>query len=251
MTPVFWSKKHRPPLMSILTATHFDPRVLQVIFERKYRNFALWMVVSTGMTLMLAWNWKLVLATSTGIGSLLLIFLSDRGNWQRYWSIWRQLFSGSQGKLAIAACSGGAIAVGTYLAAAIWSESEHRWLAVGSILQGLGTLMTLGLVSWQIFSHRQQLEAKNFEQWLRDLTQTDALKRLIAVRQLANYVSQQPLSSRQRQQLEEYYCYMLSTETEPLVRQAIAESLQFGARPQTSVPIPLKPLLRVSQPILD
>lgn len=247
MTLVSLGKKHSHPLMSVSTAKHFQHQVRQVVRQRKYRHFALWLVSSTAITLMLDWNWKLVLATSTGIASLLLIFLSDRRNWQQYWSIWQQWLRGSQGKLAITACSGGIIAVGTYLAAAIWSESEHRWLAVGSILQGLGTLMTLGLVSWQILSQHQQSETRYFEEWLRDLTQTDPLKRLIAVRQLANYASHHPLSSTQRQQLEEYYGYMLSTETEPLVRSAIAESLQSWNNPQSSLQIPVK--LKIKLPV--
>ncbi len=147
-------------------------------------------------------------------------------NWQVYWSNWRRFFTGSNRQLTVAVGSGGLAALSTYLAASIWVDSENRWIAVGTILQGFGTLLTLILLLWQAIADRPNRDEAKFEQLLKDLADAAPLKRLIAVRQLAHLVSHSRLSKGYRHQLVEYFRLMLSVEQEPAIRDAVLESLQ-------------------------
>ncbi len=175
---------------------------------------------------MLFWNWKLLLATSAGIFLMLLVYAMQGWNWQVYWSNWRWFFTGSNRQLTVAVGSGGLAALSTYLAASIWVDSENRWIAVGTILQGFGTLLTLILLLWQAIADRPNRDEAKFEQLLKDLADAAPLKRLIAVRQLAHLVSHSRLSNGYRHQLVEYFRLMLSVEQEPAIRDAVLESLQ-------------------------
>jgi hypothetical protein len=179
---------------------------------------------------MLYWNWKLVLATGTGVGLMLLVYWMQGWNWQVYWSKWERFLRGSNRKLTVAVGSGGLAALATYLAASIWVDSENRWLAVGTILQGLATLLTLILLVWQIITHRNGGNEAKFDQLLTDLSNPNPLKRLMAVRQLTKLTQKTPLSQDSPHQLIEYFCLMLSQEKEPVVRNAILESLQLWER---------------------
>ena len=175
---------------------------------------------------MLFWNWKLLLATSAGIFLMLLVYAMQGWNWQVYWSNWRRFFTGSNRQLTVAVGSGGLAALSTYLAASIWVDSENRWIAVGTILQGFGTLLTLILLLWQAIADRPNRDEAKFEQLLKDLADAAPLKRLIAVRQLAHLVSHSRLSNGYRHQLVEYFRLVLSVEQEPAIRDAVLESLQ-------------------------
>jgi hypothetical protein len=199
-----------------------------------------WLLLGLGMVLMVAWNWKLVLATSSGVTFMLLVYLIQGWNWQTYWLHWRQFLRGSSGKLTVAVGSGSIAALSTYVATSIWADSENRWLATGTILQGLGTLLTLGLLAWNFFSHQEQQGEEQFEQWVNDLTDVNPLKRLIAVRCLNNLSKKGHLSSIHQQQLGEYLSLMLIQEQEIRVKEAILESLEQSKKiTSSSQPLPL------------
>jgi hypothetical protein len=190
-----------------------------------------WLIAALGVAVMLLWNWKLVLATVAGVGLMLLVYFILGWNWQAYWSHWRQFFTGSQGKLTVAVGSGGLAALSTYIAASIWADSENRWLATGTILQGFGTVFTLLVLIWHVISDRGQRDEEKFEHLLQDLTTADPLKRLIAVRQLSNLANKPRLHQVYQPQLVEYFCLLLSREQEPVIREAVLKSLQrWGAQ---------------------
>jgi hypothetical protein len=75
--------------------------------------------------------------------------------------------------------SGAIAALSTYLAAAIWAESDNRWLATGTVLEGMGTLLTLTLLGWHIISQQNQDSHTQLEKYLHQLTEPDPIKRLI------------------------------------------------------------------------
>ncbi|BBA79790.1 hypothetical protein RGRSB_1344 [cyanobacterium endosymbiont of Rhopalodia gibberula] len=180
---------------------------------------------STGLTFMVAWDWKLVLATTTGVLLMILMYQIQGGNWQRRWSYYREFLRGFSGKLILAVSSGGLGAILAYIAASVWANSENRWLAIGFITQGIGTLISLGLLLWQIVQVREESYENQFNQWKLDLTSTDPLKRLIAVRSLANLLKKQWFNHHYHQQLRDYFKLMLTKETESLVCQGILEGL--------------------------
>ncbi len=193
--------------------------------QKKWRILAGWLLLGFGIVLMIAWNWKLVIATGAGVGLMLLIYRLLTENWQGSLFSWQKFLNSSDGKLTLAAGGGGFAALLTYLGAAIWAESENRWLATGIIFQGLGTIVTLGLLFWQVIYNQKHRDDSLFEQWLQDLTNKEPLKRLIAVRQLDNLVSKKLLNSSCRHQVVEYFNLLLMQEKEPLIREALLNSL--------------------------
>ena len=217
----FW-RKQLNYLISSSCKTKFQSRVFQSLFP--YRFFLLGLGAIGCLCL---WNWKLVLATVAGVGLMLLVYLLQGWNWQVYWWSWRRFFTGSNRQLTIAVGSGGIAAFTTYLAASLWANSENRWLATSSILQGFGTLITLVLLLWHVLTNKARRDETQFEDLTADLTAKEPLKRLIAVRQLTRLVSNSGLSKGERNQLLEYFRLMLSQEQETVIRNAILHSLQI------------------------
>jgi hypothetical protein len=237
----YWWKQIRY-LSQDLSIRQVENTLVRFFFSVKVRKTSKWMLTSFVVTIALAWNWKLVLATGSGAGFMLLVYSMQEWNWQAYISNWRQFFTGSQGKLTVAVGSGGLAALGTYIAASIWAESENRWLATGTILQGFGTLITLLLLGWHIVRDRAEQDEVRFERLLQDLTATESLKRLIAIQQLATLANKPRLRQIYQPQLVEYFSLMLSTEEDAIVREAILRNLQKWGKNLPSerpAPIPL------------
>ena len=180
---------------------------------------------------MLGWNPKLVGATLTGMGLMGLVYWGQTTNWQSRWLGCYQFLQSCQGKLAIAVISGGFGAIGSYIALYIWLNAENRWLATGLILQGFGTLLTLGLLSWQLLDLPRKKREDQYQEWVLQLTDSHELKRLIAVESLSNLLEQQQLTEIQIQQLSGYFRLILRQETEIMVRQAVLQCCQMMAKP--------------------
>lgn len=218
--------KHIRYLSQDWSVRRVEKTLIRFFSSVKVRKASKWMLGSFVFVVMLAWNWKLVMATGSGVGLMLLVYSMQGWNWHAHLSNWRQFFTGSQGKLTVAVGSGGLAALGTYIAASIWADSENRWLAIGTILQGLGTLITLLLLGWHISGDRAEQDEVRFERLLQDLTATESLKRLIAVQQLATLANKPRLRQIYQPQLVEYFSLMLSTEEDAIVCEAILRSLQ-------------------------
>jgi hypothetical protein len=200
-------------------------------------------LASTAVALLLAWNWQLILATAAGIGVMACAYFLLSCNWQEGWWRWRQFFQVPQGKLTAAVGSGGIAALSTYIAAAIWTDAENRWLAVGTILQGLVSSATLLLLFWQGLARQEGRDEAKFARLLADLTAAESLKRLIAVRQLAALAAKTPRQQKYQAQLTGYFRLMLAGEEEPAVREALLENLQAWERkPPKLNRQPLQPL---------
>ncbi|WP_017306213.1 hypothetical protein [Spirulina subsalsa] len=227
--------------------------LLQAFASRQSRLWALWMMSGLAVVLLLVWNWKLTLATGTGGGVMWLVFVGQGWDWSKYWLRMQGFLKSPQRPLAIAVGSGGLAAVGTYLIASIWVNTENRWLATGAIAQGLGTLLTLGLLGWQMTHQKTQGHESRYERLLQELTQPDPLKRLIGVRQLTRLSEQ--LDSTQKRQLMEYFQLLLLREDDPTVRQGILDGLQqwhfspVDAQPLSPLKMPLQ--FKVSRPLSD
>lgn len=193
---------------------------------------------------MLLWNWKLLLALVVGIGVMLFTYSSQQWNWQLRWSEIQKFLNGPNRQLVLAVSSGGIATLSTYMAAAIWVDSPSPWIAAGAIGQGLGTLLTLVLLLWQIVSRYTNQKTDLFEKLLLNLTEQDPLKRLIAVRQLTKFISRQPVNPALQQEVIQCLQLLLTREEETLIRDAAFESLQTLDRLQNLSPstaTPLKP----------
>lgn len=186
-------------------------------------------------------NWKLFLATSVGIGLMSCCYLLQNSHWLRYWQKWRSLIVGSNRQLVLAVGAGSSGAFCTYLAASVWADADNQWLATGSILQGLVSLTTLGLLLWSLRGKQaSSLEAK-LDLLLGDLSHGDRLKRLIAIRQLTRLLISNRLSATHYSQTLEYFYLMLSEPQPPIIRNALLESLNLlNTEPEARKPAPVK-----------
>lgn len=168
-------------------------------------------------------NSKLLFATICGIGIMFIVYKWNDFNWQKYWLEYLKLIKGSQKKFILAVSSGGVIAVTTYMIAEIWTEAENRWLASSSIIQGIITLTTLGLLGWHIFHQQLDHNKSEYDKFLQDLSSTSSLKRLISVRYFVSLINNNNLPYAEVEQIEEYFLLMLKIEAEPVVRKALKE----------------------------
>ncbi|MBE9051070.1 armadillo-type fold-containing protein [Nostocales cyanobacterium LEGE 11386] len=203
---------------------------------------------------MLLWNWKLVLALLVGVGVMLLVYSMQKWDWQLCWSQMRQFFNSPNHRLALAVGSGGIATVSTYMAAAIWVDSKSSWIATGIILQGLGTLLTLILLVWQMVSFYGNQEEDNFERLLANLTAQDPLKRLIAIRQLTKIITSKRIDSQMQQAAIPCLQLLLTQEKETVIRDAALESLQAldylqvqpSSKMATLIPLSTQSQVRIS-----
>jgi hypothetical protein len=198
---------------------------------------------------MLLWNWKLLLALAVGIGVMLAAYSIPKWNWQISWLEIRKFLNSPNSRLVLAVTSGAIATFITYLAAAIWVESPSHWLAIGAIFQGLGTLLTLVLLAWQIFNIQGNREEDHLEQMLNNLTETDPLERLLAVRQLTKFVTRKQFDVSVQQDVVNCLQLLLTKEEETVVREAALNSLQTLDGLQVLVTNNAKPLVPISKKI--
>ncbi|MBU7584817.1 MAG: hypothetical protein KAF91_18220 [Nostoc sp. TH1S01] len=193
---------------------------------------------------MLLWNWKLLLALVVGVGVMLFTYSTQQWNWQLRWVEIQKLLNGPNRRLVLAVGSGGLATISTYMAAAIWVDSHSHWIATGAILQGLGTVLTLVLLLWQILSRYSNQEQDVFEQLLLNLTEADPLKRLLAVRRITKFITRQPVNAALQQEVVQCLQLLLTREEEVIIREAAFESLQILDKLSnlpSSTATPLKP----------
>ena len=201
-------------------------RAVKRLYPHRFQGAGSWLLGLTGIIAMLFWNWKLLLATSAGVFVMLLVYLMQEWNWQFYWSSLRRYLTGSNRQLTLAVGSGGIATLSTYMAVSIWVESDSAWIAGGAILQGFGTLATLIFLVFFNFSRQASWDESIYDQMLRDLTDTEPLKRLLAVQQLTRWGVNNRLPSSRRRIVVDCFRLMLSREQEAVIRDAILEGFQ-------------------------
>ncbi|MBE9114849.1 ATP synthase subunit I [Lusitaniella coriacea LEGE 07157] len=210
----------RKPLLS------FFQELTGIKLERRFLTSSRWFLAAIGIAIALVWNWKLLLATTVGIGAMWGVYQLQGQNWHAYQVNLQKFFSSTHRQFTLAVSSGGIAALLTYMAASIWANVENRWLAVGAILQGLGTLLTLALLSWRAIDSQTHSNEDKYDRLLADLTQPDPLKRLIAVRQLTRLAAKESFNTPHRAQVVQYFHLLLGQESEAIVRDAVLEGLQ-------------------------
>lgn len=200
---------------------------------------------------MLFWNWKLLLALAVGIGVMILAYSIPKWNWQLSWLKIYRFLNSTNIRLALAVFSGGIATLITYMTAAIWVDSPSHWIAIGTIVQGLGTLLTLILLVWQIFSLQRNREEEDLDQLLNNLTETDTLKRLITVRQLTKFITRKQVDTSVKQEVIECLQLLLSQEKETVIREAALNSLQSLEGLQVLLSGSAKPFVPISAKVKE
>jgi hypothetical protein len=221
--------------------TQFESRSLQQLSAIRGKRAVRWLLSLTLVLALLFWNWQLWLATAVGVAVMLLVYLIPEWNGRLPLTQVRKWLSGVHRQLVLAVGSGGIAALSTYMAVVTWRASESPWIGFGAILQGIGTLSVLVLLLWLIFSRQAAGEETKLHQMLIDLTDTNPLKRMVAVGYIGKQIADPKLERQLRHQLINYLCVMLPQESEPLVKNAVMEVLK-KADPSSLKPInpPLK-----------
>lgn len=200
-------------------------RRFKSITLRRLSTSGSWLLVTGGTIGLLFWNGRLVLATGAGVAVMMLVYLMQDGTWKAPWSEVQKFLQGWNQPFLLAAMSGCAATFGIYLAASLWAEVGSPWIATGMLLQQVTTIAALGLLIWQMANRQEGRPTTRFNQILDDLTNSDPLKRLIAVRRMTEAIEQQ--SDRvQKRQMADYLRVMLSREENSIVRDAVLEALQ-------------------------
>lgn len=226
----------------------FKRAALKWLSRHRLKGREGWLLAPIAVVALWLWNGKLLAATTIGVLVMLGVYLIQARDWHLLRAKLRGLLGGSNRHLILAVGSGGFATISTYMAISIWVDSENHWLATGAILQGLSTIAVLVLVIWQIFNRQVSRDRDNFNSLVALLTDADALKRLIAVRQLTRLVTGDRAESSECRATLEYFRLMLSREGEPLIRDALLDGIQAldtlpglvsGAQP-LSIPVAKK-----------
>ncbi len=236
MTQVWFpSKKSATTVKSTGQFLPLSPKEVTALAIRlaDYRWLYRWGPWSGGaflVTMLWATEWRLMLATGLGVGGMRLVYWLLTHHQELQAKQWQQFFSGPQGRLTIASGGGGLTAIGTYMATMVWSEVENPWFATGIILQGLGSLATVGLLLWQ----RRKVTApklltapvSDFDRCLHYLAHGDRLQKLIALRQLQQWQNQENQDSPNPRELALYLQAFLDIEEDPALQRAALHLLQ-------------------------
>jgi hypothetical protein len=202
---------------------------------------------------MLLWNWKLLLATSIGVSTMVSAYSLQKRDLSKYWLQLSQFFDKHNRRLLIAVLSGAIATVTSYTAIAVFLSSKNPWIATGALMQGAGTLLTLILLVWLITTINGNREQTRIDELLQNLTESEPLKRLIALRQLTKLVTRFDIDVRERKAVIDCLQLLLTTEEETLIRDTAFDSLQAIERLEASGSgdaIPLKPLgVKVKQKV--
>lgn len=184
-----------------------------------------WLLGGLGILLLWILLWQWLLALTVGLLAMAGCYLTQQGQLKAGLG-WQRLWSRANRALSLSALAGLVATGSTYLALAIWIESDRSWLASGLILEGFSLLAILSLLLWRQWDPNSSagLQAKPTA-YLNQLSDADPLQRLIAVRQLTQLAQQAhpPLAPTY---LSEYFRLMLDRELEPLVCNALIEGLQ-------------------------
>ena len=198
---------------------------------------------------MLLWNWKLLLASSVGIGAMVSVYSMYKWDVRIRWYEINKFFNSPNSRFAVAVISGGIATLSTYTAAAVWVDSNSHWIAAGAILQGFGTLLTLALLVWQMVSFYKNQQENQLDELLVNLTEEDPLKRLIALRQINKLVSRKSIGDSAQNSVAEFLKLLLCREDEQAVRDAVFDTLQLleevlevEQKPPSNTGVPLAPL---------
>lgn len=206
--------------------TKVKGRAFNQLYPQQLHEPKSWLIGLIVVVAILFGHWKLLLATSSGALVMFLVYMMQEWNWQPYWSSLRQFLSGSNRQLTFALLGGGTATLGTYMAVSIWVDSDSAWIAIATMLQVLGTLAILSVLIWQAIARQSSGDEANPNQLLSELTDTNPVKRLVAVQQLTRWGADPQLHPSERRTVADCFRLMLTQEQEAVVRGAVLDGLQ-------------------------
>ncbi|MCU0524543.1 MAG: hypothetical protein MUF72_06935 [Elainella sp. Prado103] len=196
----------------------------------RHRN---WLLSGVGVLLLWVWLWQWLLAITIGLTVTVAVYLAQQGQLRLPGRrSWQKLWKPTNRSLTLSCLAGGLALAYTYLATAVWLESEQHWLVSTILLQGLGMLAIGSWLLWRCQSAAQEAGSSKAvgeagRSWLLALSDADPLQRLIAVRQLTRQALSVQTASMTAAELSDCFRLMLDRETESVVCNALIESLQM------------------------
>jgi hypothetical protein len=128
-----------------------------------------------------------------------------------------------------------------YLTAAIWAEEGRPWLALGTLMEGLGLVAVMALLLG-LLQERSPEAPATLDRLLERLIHPDALERLLAVRRLQRLIGDRQLTAYQEQLALDALQLLALKEPEPAVRGIVLECLEQSRPALAPVQLPAKPL---------
>ncbi len=216
---VFSSVKHSLIIDLVVDYT----QILSHWLKRNINNgVSTWGVVSIGVVALFVWNWELLMALCISAGVALMVYQGFQipllaANSRR---LIRTLLDSP---LLVALTTGLISLLISYSTLVIWQDTGRWSIALAVLLQGGCTISALGIMVWQLIKPVATAQEDLYDLWVTQLTSTDTLKRLIAVRRLSQI---EILAVSRRQELSEYFQVLLAQEPQPQVREAIVIGLK-------------------------
>lgn len=174
---------------------------------------------------MLAWNWELICATLIGISLMIFIQKAQNKNFQNIVLNSYTFFNSPKGKLTLAAIGGCLGILGSYITLSMLSSIKNRWLASELIFQNIGICTILAILFLQLFGLSEKKQNTEYKRLVSQLTETNPLKRLIAVQNISYLLKRKQLTTSQEEEILEYFGIILNQEEEIIIRQNILKSL--------------------------
>ncbi len=212
---------------TVSSATSPQPRrATRSLWLGREHGWAVWLLLLIFGIILLLWNWQLIAATIAGILVMVAMYALQDKNWNMLlWRIHRFLQSPYR-HLTLSVASGALTVMLTYTVLGLWSTQESHWLAIAGILQLVGTLGALVLLLRQSFQQWLQRQQNNFDQLISQLTAQDDLARLMAIKQINQYVQDNYLPIVQEEAIADYCQLLLSRETDSTMREALFTTLE-------------------------
>lgn len=223
-------------LLREIAELEISPQVLQTL-QRKWLSGAKgWSLVAVGTTALIFWNGRLVLATTIGAAVMMAVYYGQtswqNSAWQQQLATWKSTLAGWNKTFLLAAASGVGATFLAYLGFAVWAETEQHWVATALLLQGMTSLGLLGLGLGQRVKLTPDRPALNYSDWIHKLVDADAVRRLMAVRELTAAIAAQTLTPEQTRQVADYFRLMLNQESEEIILEAVWQGLQAISQSQ-------------------
>lgn len=216
-------------------------RQLPTIRGRKNRGW--WLLLINLIIVMLCWNWQLVITTITGVIVMLVVYFLPNWDFNSFLAKIRQFIHSPNSQLILAVSSGAIASILTYITTGILIHTDNSMIAASMIIQTLGTPLMIILLILQLVNNQHNRHNNKFNLLINNLTESDHLKRLIAIKELIKLGENKNLTVTEKQTISEYFCLMLTQEQETVIRDALLSGLQIFSNQtlinQTSVQIPL------------
>jgi hypothetical protein len=226
------SKERRSSILADLILSRparFWDTTSRKLLGRKTKQIQGWAVALATLITMLVWDWKLLLATGMGILVMVSVPRLQHSNYHTTLPrLWQRL-TGTQRSLAVAAIAGGVATVSTYIAVSVWASTDHSWVILGGIAQGLGTVLVILLLSGQLLHGQRSTSESQLQQGLDNLTHPEPLRRLVALQQLlrcAQVEIARPDARYQQRLILNAMHLLLAQETDGRVRDVALDTLQ-------------------------